>query len=66
MTMVANYKTKKELKECVGQQLCYTENSLFGPEYKPNGVNHVVGPSAYSRKWYGQVTMKDGRIVKVK
>ena len=38
MTLVVNYNTKKELKEAVGQSLCYTETSMFGPEYRDNGT----------------------------
>lgn len=60
--LVANYKTKKELKASKGTPLRYTETSLFGAEYKSNGQFAVVGPSAYQRKWYAQVTMKDGII----
>jgi len=63
--MGANYKTKKELKSQIGKPLNYTETSMFGPEYKENGSFCVVGPSPYVRKWYAQVTMKDGLIVKV-
>lgn len=63
--LVATYPTKKALKEAKGQPLRYQETSLFGPEYMPNGRFVVVGPGAYERKWYAQVTMKDGRIEKV-
>lgn len=61
----ARYKLKKNLKEAVGQPLRYTETSLFGPEYKPNGTFAVVGPSEYERKWFAEVTMRDGKIHKV-
>lgn len=63
--MAANYKTKKQLKESVGKELRYTETSLFGAEYTDNGKFCVVGPSPYQRKWYAEVTMKDGLIAKV-
>ena len=39
--LILNYKSKKELKEQVGKPLDYTETSMFGPEYKPDGV--IVG-----------------------
>ena len=66
MTLAAaGYKTKKELKECVGKPLSYNETSMFGPEYKANGKFAVVGPSAYERKWFAEVTMEDGKIKKV-
>jgi hypothetical protein len=62
----ASYKTKKALKEAIGQPLHYVETSMFGPEYKPDGKFCVVGPSPYERKWYAEVTMKDGKIYSVK
>ncbi len=61
----ANYRTKKSLKESVGQSLRYTETSLFGTEFVPSGQFSVVGPSPYERKWYAQVTMADGLIARV-
>jgi len=64
--LAANYKTKKELKENVGKPLKYTETSLYGREYTENGKFAVVGPSPYVRKWYAEVTMKEGLIIKVK
>lgn len=63
--LVANYSKKKVLKEMIGLPLKYTETSIFGPEYTPNGKFCVVGPSAYNRKWYAEVTIKDGLIDKV-
>jgi hypothetical protein len=66
MTLAASgYKTKKILKECVGKPLRYTETSMFGNEYKADGKFAVVGPSATERKWFAEVTMKEGLIVKV-
>jgi hypothetical protein len=64
--MSASYKTKKELKANIGNELRYQETSMFGAEYKPNGSFCVVGPSPYDRKWYAEVFMKDGLIEKVK
>ncbi len=64
--MGANYKTKKALKESVGEPLDYIETSAFGPEYKDNGTFCVVGPDPYTkRNWYATVTMEDGLIKKV-
>ena len=63
--MAANYPTKKALKESIGNTLRYEETSMFGPEYTPNGKFAVVGPSPYQRKWFAQITMKDGVISKV-
>lgn len=64
--MGASYKTKKELKGNIGKRLRYVETSIFGNEFKENGTFCVVGPSPYERKWYAEVTMKDGLIAKVK
>lgn len=67
MLSAYGYRTKKELKKAVGQRLKYYETSLFGTEYRPNGTITVVGPDAYrNRKWYAQVTLKEGVIVDVK
>jgi len=63
--MGARYKTKKELKQSIGKPLRYIETSIFGPEYRDDGTFCVVGPSPYERKWFAQVTMKDGVIAKV-
>lgn len=64
--MGAHYKTKKDLKLAVGKPLRYEETSMFGPEYQENGTFCVVGPSPTERRWYAEVTMKDGLIVKVR
>lgn len=67
MLGVYGYKTKKQLRESVGQQLQYVETSMFGSEFKPNGNNVVVGPDAYNgRGWYADVTCSNGVITKVK
>jgi hypothetical protein len=63
--MGASYKTKKELKEAIGQPLRYVETSFFGLEYKGNGTLYVVGPSPTSRKWFAQIQMENGLIKKV-
>ena len=36
--MGANYKTKKDLKAAIGQPLRYVETSMFGAEYRDNGI----------------------------
>jgi hypothetical protein len=63
--LAATYKTKKLLKAAVGEPLRFQETSMFGAEYTPNGKFAVVGPGAYERKWYAQVTMENGLIKKV-
>lgn len=69
MTLVVNYATKKALKEAIGQRLRYTETSLFGPEYRPNGFltvanrPHITG---LGKEFFANVTMTNGLIEKVK
>lgn len=68
MTLIANYPSKKNLKENIGSGLKYTETSIFGPEYKGDGTltvcnrPHITG---YGREWFGRVTMQDHKIVRV-
>jgi len=61
--LIFYYKTKKELKEAVGTNLLYSETSIFGEEYKPNGVN--TGTNHPKRSWFANVTCENGKIVKV-
>jgi hypothetical protein len=63
--MGAIYKTKKVLKENIGQELRYEETSMFGAEFKANGTFCVVGPSPRERKWFASVTMENGLIKSV-
>ena len=65
MTLAAYYKTKKQLKESIGETLRYGETSVFGAEYDPNGTVTVIGPSEYERKWDAQVTSVNNKITKV-
>ena len=68
MTMIVLYPTKKALKEAVGERLKYQETSMFGPEYKDNGVLVVANRPHITRmgkEFFAQVTMKDGLIIKV-
>ena len=65
--MGASYKTKKELKESIGEQPLFIETSAFGPEFKGDGHYTVVGPDPFTkRSWYATVVIKNGRIVQVK
>ena len=64
--MGALYPTKKALKAAIGQPLRYEETSIFGPEYRADGTFCVVGPSPRERKWFAEVTMQGGKILKVK
>ena len=67
--LVFNYPTKKVLKEQVGQRLDYIETSIFGEEYKRDGVltganrPHITGKG---REFFANVTMRDGLIAAVK
>ncbi len=63
--IAAHYRFKKDLKAAIGQELNYTETSIFGAEFKPDGSFVVVGPSAANRKWFAQVTMEKGKIKEV-
>ena len=61
-----NCKTKKELKTFIGCTPRFIETSIFGAEFKGDGVYSVVGPDPYNnRKWYASVTIKEGIITKV-
>lgn len=67
MYTVTNFKTKKALKDAVasGQRV-----TLYAPglgEPKANGTEFVEGPHyPEPHRWYAQVEMKDGQVVKVK
>lgn len=67
MMSVWGCRTKKDLRGKVGAGAAevFMETSAFGPEYKGDGRYPVVGPGPYERKWYANVTVKDGRISKV-
>ena len=67
--IIFNYKSKKELKEHIGQQLDYIETSLFGDEFVLNGSMvganrpHITGKG---REFFAKVTMANGLIKEVK
>ena len=67
--LVSNYTSKKELKESIGKPLRYIETSMFGPEYRDNGVltganrPHITGKG---REFFANVTMENGLIKGVK
>ena len=67
MPMLAfTYKTKKELRDSIGKPLRFNETSMFGPEYRDDGLLTGVGPHQNIRKWYANVVMVNGLIAKVK
>ena len=67
--LVFNYPRKKVLKENIGKPLKYIETSIFGAEYLSDGVMvganrpHITG---IGREFFAEVSMQDGKIVKVK
>ena len=69
MTLLALYPSKKNMKENIGQKFKYEETSMFGPEYRPNGDMTVCNRphmTGLGREWFGQVTLENDIIVKVK
>ena len=67
--LVFNYESKKQLKENVGKPLRYIETSIFGAEYRENGIltganrPHITGKG---REFFANVTMENGLIKSVK
>jgi hypothetical protein len=67
--LVFKYPSKKVLKENVGKPLRYIETSMFGEEYRENGVltganrPHMTG---LGREFFANVTMENGLIKAVK
>ena len=71
--MVLRYETKKQLRAAIGQPLRYRETSIFGPEYKADGVvtgsNRPHSPEiggVGTREYFANVEMKNGVIHSVK
>jgi hypothetical protein len=68
MTLVVKYQSKKELKSKIGEPLRYIETSLFGPEYRPDGMLTVANRphiTHMGREFFAQVYMVNGLIQKV-
>lgn len=67
--MLLHYKSKKELKTKIGQNLKYTETSIHGFEYKSNGTfcgarrPHI---ECFGHEFFAEITMRNGLIAKVK
>jgi hypothetical protein len=67
--IIFNYPSKKELKAAIGQPLNYIETSMFGPEYKADGLltganrPHITGKG---REFFANVYMENGLIKLVK
>lgn len=67
--LIFNYPSKKVLAENVGKPLDFTETSLFGAEYRPNGEltgsNRPSITGIKGREFFANVVMVDGLISKV-
>ena len=67
--LVFDFPSKKVLKENIGKPLRFLETSVFGPEYRENGVltganrPHITGQG---REFFANVTMENGLIKGVK
>jgi len=68
--MILNYKSKKQIKENIGQPLNYTETSIFGNEYKSNGVfvgsNRPQVTNNEGREFFASITIENDLIKSVK
>lgn len=67
--LIADYASKKEAKLNIGNPLRYIETSMFGAEYKADGVLTVANRPHITRRgreWFGQITMENGKIKAVK
>ena len=68
--LIFNYNSKKDLKANIGKELNYKETSVFGLEYKSNGVlvgsNRPFSSDNKGKEFFAEVTLKDNLIVKVK
>ena len=63
-----NFKTKKALKEAVknGETVTVFNPGLGGP-IPPNSTQCIEGPHyPQPHNWYAEVTVQDGKVVKVK
>ena len=67
--LIFNYKSKKDLKDNIGKTLNYTETSMFGPEYKANGIlvgsNRPYSTENKGREFFAEVIIKNNIIIKV-
>lgn len=67
MYTTRNFKSKKELQDAIQQgQIVGVFHPGVGGTPPADGVVSVEGPQHKAHTWYAQVTLKAGRIVKVK
>ena len=67
--MLVHYATKKDLAASIGERLKYSETSMFGEEWIPDGVIYVARRphlQGGGREFFAAVTMADGLIKSVK
>ena len=68
--LLTGYKSKKALKATIGSSLCYQETSLFGAEYKSNGVFCGAHRPAITglpgREFFAEITMENNLIKSIK
>lgn len=60
--------SKKAIKEALARDEPVTvySASVFGNGKAPDGKHTLCGPSEYNRKYYAQIEVKDGKIIKIK
>jgi hypothetical protein len=64
--LVGLYNSKDELQHAIGQPLHYQDAGLMVRGYSPFGTFVVQGPpSSEGPRWTAEVTVIDGRIVRV-
>lgn len=64
-----NFKTKKALKEAVenNEEITIFQTGPFGGNEPENGMATVEGPHyPEPHRWYAQVIVENGKVVKVK
>ena len=67
--MLVHYATKKDLAASIGKPLKFSETSMFGAEYKDDGVVYVARRphlQGGGREFFAEVTMSGGLIKSVK
>lgn len=67
--LIFKYTSKKELAENIGKPLKYQETSLFGDEYRRDGMltgsNRPSITGIKGREFFANVVMANGLIAKV-
>ena len=63
---VGLYRTKRELAQSIGEPLHFEDRSLMASEYAPFVTFIVVNPDGSALpSWMAEVTLIEGRIVRV-